>query len=705
MSLDLALVLRGDAAGAKTAIADTTKGVQGLGNAAAGANAPITAMSNSLGEGAAAATREKAAVDQLNKALVVNAETRRGLHSLNTANIAAQFQDIGVTAAMGMSPLQIALQQGTQLSMALGNQGLKGTVMALGGAFGALLSPVSLVTMATVALGVFGVQALGGMMHATEDATVSLEDHKKWLDEILTGYDAAKGAAAKAVEEAKKLPQGVVESDLKANLQTKQNAIEAIDRQMTAVRGRIQETIDMLQSFQDADQALGQDSGVVAAMQQQVEGIQNLGLSSKSSAAEIGTAMDAVRDLQNTAADPSIRQMAGDVYEMLNQLRIARGEIAATSASLTELQSHSPINIAVNVGLTGVADAKKAIAALAPELRTTQQIALDNLKKGLADADNVPGGGSGLRKQLYDQYDSTIAALEEQERRKQALKDSRAGAKDVDQWGNSVTNFQQRIDQARLEIELTGKSTFEIEKQKSALDLLNQAKSAGLTITPEVTAQIDQMATAYASVAVEQERVNAEQMRVNQVLTDMRDIGLELTRGFLSDLKNDLMSGVSLFGALGDAGANALNKIADKALGLAADGIINMIFGALTGGGATGGILGNGLWGSAIFGHNAAGTDNWRGGPTFINEQGGEIIDLPRGSRVIPHDVSMEMARAGSQGGGGVILNFNPVTHIDASGGSISEGQIRGMLDQRDRQLSEQFADRVAYALDHPRRT
>jgi len=44
-------------------------------------------------------------------------------------------------------------------------------------------------------------------------------------------------------------------------------------------------------------------------------------------------------------------------------------------------------------------------------------------------------------------------------------------------------------------------------------------------------------------------------------------------------------------------------------------------------------------------GKNAAGTDNWRGGLTSINEVGGEIIDLPSGSRVIPHDVSMEMAK------------------------------------------------------------
>lgn len=45
-------------------------------------------------------------------------------------------------------------------------------------------------------------------------------------------------------------------------------------------------------------------------------------------------------------------------------------------------------------------------------------------------------------------------------------------------------------------------------------------------------------------------------------------------------------------------------------------------------------------------GANASGTDNWRGGLTRINELGGEIVNLPRGTQIIPHDVSMEMARS-----------------------------------------------------------
>lgn len=41
----------------------------------------------------------------------------------------------------------------------------------------------------------------------------------------------------------------------------------------------------------------------------------------------------------------------------------------------------------------------------------------------------------------------------------------------------------------------------------------------------------------------------------------------------------------------------------------------------------------------------AKGTDNWQGGIVQISEKGGEIVDLPSGSRVYPHDKSVQMAR------------------------------------------------------------
>ncbi|MFK3965673.1 phage tail length tape measure family protein [Ensifer adhaerens] len=74
---------------------------------------------------------------------------RGGAQSFNSANAAFQFQDIAVTAAMGMNPLMIGLQQGTQLASVVGS--MEKPVSGLASAFGALINPISLSTIALTA--------------------------------------------------------------------------------------------------------------------------------------------------------------------------------------------------------------------------------------------------------------------------------------------------------------------------------------------------------------------------------------------------------------------------------------------------------------------------------------------------------------------------------------------------------------------------
>lgn len=42
----------------------------------------------------------------------------------------------------------------------------------------------------------------------------------------------------------------------------------------------------------------------------------------------------------------------------------------------------------------------------------------------------------------------------------------------------------------------------------------------------------------------------------------------------------------------------------------------------------------------------AGGDMNFAGGLVQIHERGGEIVDLPHGTRIYPHDKSVEMARS-----------------------------------------------------------
>lgn len=51
------------------------------------------------------------------------------------------------------------------------------------------------------------------------------------------------------------------------------------------------------------------------------------------------------------------------------------------------------------------------------------------------------------------------------------------------------------------------------------------------------------------------------------------------------------------------------------------------------------------------------GTNDWKGGPVQVHERGGEIIDLPKGSRVYPHDQSVKMAKNAGSNNIKIIIN------------------------------------------------
>lgn len=55
--------------------------------------------------------------------------------------------------------------------------------------------------------------------------------------------------------------------------------------------------------------------------------------------------------------------------------------------------------------------------------------------------------------------------------------------------------------------------------------------------------------------------------------------------------------------------------------------------------------------GNYIYGHNAGGTENWRGGLTWVGEAGPELVDLPKGAKIYNNQESKERA--------GIVNNFN----------------------------------------------
>ena len=64
--------------------------------------------------------------------------------------------------------------------------------------------------------------------------------------------------------------------------------------------------------------------------------------------------------------------------------------------------------------------------------------------------------------------------------------------------------------------------------------------------------------------------------------------------------------------------------------------------------GLSGGDGGDGGDGGKV-GSNAEGTNNWRGGPTWVGEKGPELVELPKGSRVLPNKESVQLAKNSAQ--------------------------------------------------------
>lgn len=82
---------------------------------------------------------------------------------------------------------------------------------------------------------------------------------------------------------------------------------------------------------------------------------------------------------------------------------------------------------------------------------------------------------------------------------------------------------------------------------------------------------------------------------------------------------------------------------------------------------------------------HATGTNYFSGGATEVGEHGGEILNLPNGTQIIPHDISEKMA-----GSGGTSVNVN----VNISGNMIANDDYVNYMGQ-------QIANRIGLALSN----
>jgi len=128
-----------------------------------------------------------------NQAKVMGAQVQGA--RMQTANITAQFNDIGVMMASGQSPFMLAMQQGTQLNQVFAQMGSGREVLrGLAAGFTSMINPLSLATIGIIAGGAalfqFGMRAFG----ASEEAQKLAESLKEIEENAAAAADRLRTA-------------------------------------------------------------------------------------------------------------------------------------------------------------------------------------------------------------------------------------------------------------------------------------------------------------------------------------------------------------------------------------------------------------------------------------------------------------------------------------------------------------------------------
>lgn len=634
-----------------------------------------------------------AALKQRNTALS-DTPQMSGPRGFQTANIAAQFQDIAVTSAMGMSPIQIALQQGTQLSGVFNEMGKgKAVIQGIGAAFASIVSPVSLVTIGVIAAGAALAQYIASAGDV-ETADELLKQHEEHIKRLGPAYEEALKKQKKYVTESPAVVNIGLADDQEKAIARRLKEAQAAMRDVFAATMSSEDSTQVASTFKPAEQAMNSFFESVRAKTPQVakfrEEIGRLAASGQLT----NEAAASLLKFTNSAYDAEIK--LGEVKGKADEYGVALQNFAGSLQGISSTKAREELQQLFDKAMEGDArfgdliEAIKRLSLTVPDLSAqrdeliktaeaamTARAAVEGFANTTPKSDRNPGLSDANFNTRFDNPRDKLAEdlkrqREELERKPRKTGGERQAERDANAYRDLVKSAQDRIDQMRLEEQLVGKTGVAAEAMRMKLELLQNAQDKGRTVSESQRKEIEALAQAYGAAAEKvaamtmaeelrfereqlfrsptEQRVHSElrssgiapdsaqgqflagQIRLNEKLAEARDLSLDFAQGFTQDLLN----GVSAMDAL----ANAAGRLGDKLIDMALNQAINSLFGNLMGS------LGGGAsdpWAGMRIPGFAAGTNSAPGGLAMVGEKGPELVNLPRGSQVIPNDILRSM--------------------------------------------------------------
>lgn len=244
----------------------------------------------------------------------------------------------------------------------------------------------------------------------------------------------------------------------------------------------------------------------------------------------------------------------------------------------------------------------------------------DNPKNRVIITGGTPSVNPGLKPQGADTRDQFDIAVDQLAKRSATLK------------ADTATVFQNTAAQAQLRAEFTllaaivrdeGEVTEEqlarYQKLRESMSATQALQASGIQLTKE-------HAAAFQSASEGIARATAEHTKAAERVRQLNAVSSQVGSALANSFADAILEGKNL------------NEVLNQLLKSLARMAINSAFQSIFTPGAGGGVAP--ILSFLGIGKNAEGTDNWRGGLTWVGERGPEIVNLPRGSQVIPNAVA-----------------------------------------------------------------
>lgn len=614
----------------------------------------ITNVNAKLGAHTVAAEKAAAADRQM---IAANQNSPHG-QNFNAANAAYQFQDIAVTAAMGMNPLMIGLQQGTQLASVVSS--MERPVAGLASAFFSLISPVSLVTIGLTA----GAAALIQYFTSGDSKAEKLNEKLGKQSSLIKAVAASWGDAYPALKAySDQLERTASQAEL---LKAQQAATELRFRELGETLGQlVRISPEISRSLRDITSPEGTQAAF--AYQQAVDDMRKAIEAGKDPTEALSRATSALDVIVEQSGSDALKKYADQIDVLAGKFGLASQQAAEFKMQLPDLntlqspfsdggqilfpEKFIPINAPVplsrpKIELEGSPDdgvrreienRRRVQEAELANLGARSPVELERAARAREMANIVQGEAEAARQSRIN-LAGTRARVEEEHQLSEAQRDR-------------VRSLNESVAGQQFELSLIGKTQGEVVALQTAYQLTSQLREEAarnnvkvdereIELIQRKASELGRLADLYARAQLQNElqferdqlfrsetdqqiasrqksaglpvdlsSVEADAIRENLRISELR----EGVRGFFTDFRDGLMQGKGFGEALGGAILNALSSALTKTSNSLIESLVNSLVG-VGGGKGSGGLDIGLLFSAGATATRAAANDNVAGG-------------------------------------------------------------------------------------------